>query len=442
MRSRYIILIALLLAGAVTMTLTTTSTASESESPELVPICGVCGPPLQEAAAEHGITVADRPSRVTIHTARNGSAHWTIRRSLSNATATRLQANHSRLGAIVAQAIQGGIVTAPEQRDISINGSTLVVQYRMPQFAHRSAGVLLVEFFHDAGHDEHRYLTWYNDRITVHAPEGMVVINQPLVAASQSNTVRWPAGQDYTHLGTGTFIVFGPDRGVISQARGQLAIAIEIGPRSIPGAILHGLPIMLILGAIGVSLVQHPRMVSLTTKQRQALLGAGVAILVLGLATSIGLREHQPARTTGLAIAALSSLLLAGLAVSSNREISPSTILTLTGGVALVGWWTAPTWFGLNYPVTGLFNWGPLSVVPGVFGAAGAALNQRDLASYGLLASTLLVAPLWFLPEGGADLSGGWVVIAIVWLLFWVGVILLFAVPTFGLGIHLARENR
>jgi hypothetical protein len=222
-----------------------------------VPICGVCGPPLEEAAAEHGISVADRPSHVTIHTARNGSAHWTIRRSLSKSTATRLQANHSRLSIIVAQAIRGGIVSTPQQRDVSIKGSTLIVQYRVPEFAHRSAGVLLVDFFHNTGHDEHRYLTWYNDRITVHAPGGMAVVNQPLAAASQSATVRWPAGQDYTHLGTGTFIVFGAAHGVISQAQGQLAIAIEIGPRLIPGAILHGLPVLLVLGAIGVSLVQR-----------------------------------------------------------------------------------------------------------------------------------------------------------------------------------------
>ena len=217
MRPRFLLLAALLLAAAVTMGLASVPSSTGGpdgpQGPELVPLCGVCGPPLQDAAAEHGITVADRPSTLHIQVARNGSARWTIRRSLSNATAANLRANDSRLRSIVYRAIRGGTVTETKYRTMTVNGTTLRVQYRVSSFAHRSAGVLLVDFIHGAGRDEHRYVTWYNDRITVRAPAGMSVVNQPVAASTQPQSVQWPAGKDYTHLGTGTFIVFASDRG-------------------------------------------------------------------------------------------------------------------------------------------------------------------------------------------------------------------------------------
>jgi len=204
-------------------------------SPQPTPVCGFCGGQFAAAADESGVNATVAESTVVVQVHGNGSATWTVRNRLSNGseafredpelletTATRLATDHYGLPE------ESSFVSA------RMDGDTAVLVSRDPDAAARHAGLLVVDYLHDGGHEP-----WYHvnaERFTVRGPEGTVVTNTPESGAVEGRNATWTGGSGGGYYGAGVdlegspYVAFGPDRSVGTRLRAGVALALATLP--------------------------------------------------------------------------------------------------------------------------------------------------------------------------------------------------------------------
>lgn len=157
------------------------------------PVCGVCDLDRTTPSGER-VVAGESELTVTVHA--NGSTTWRARADLA-AGADALAANESLRDAVGVEAAGDGIA---DPRDVTarLDGETLVVEYRDPGAAERSAGAIVFTPLTPAspnmpmvsGGEGPRYLT--ADRLTVRAAPGLVVRGSAAANATERRLVWTP----------------------------------------------------------------------------------------------------------------------------------------------------------------------------------------------------------------------------------------------------------
>ena len=215
MRSRFVFVVVLLV-----LFLAAAGTTAASPPPE--PLSGGCSDSLAESSAVHGVNLSIARCEISIHVHENGSSRRHTRFVLRSG-ADALGTNDQRRRTIVRNAFTPSGTDGADVRS-TVNGNTLVVTARGRNVAHQSAGVVLFDAFANPN------LYTDADAVTVHAPRGYRTANRPTENVTTNATaVTWAGDEDGAVL-ENTYAVFAPAGAFAGGLRGQVAIALAIGP--------------------------------------------------------------------------------------------------------------------------------------------------------------------------------------------------------------------
>lgn len=220
--------------------------ASAAASPRPIDVCGPCGERFaSEIGHETGTETAFASSVATVEIRRDGTGVWTVRNELANASAATYLRNHPDELRAVAES--GFDVHDTELRSVRVtDDDVLVLEYLMPGFATKTAGVWRVDYFRE----EPGAYTFYQlgaDEVTVVGPEGTRVTSGIPGGTDDGNRITMT---EYADHGDGSFVVFAPADDPLATGATWVAVGQAVGglvARNVlvlvvvPGAVLGGL---------------------------------------------------------------------------------------------------------------------------------------------------------------------------------------------------------
>jgi hypothetical protein len=176
------------------------------------------------AGENNGVNLTTGSSEVHVYLHGDGSATWVERIELNESGAAHLRGNETLQDRVLDWATEHSSA-APEPPDsVAVEENALVVTYDVPPRADRDPGDVLVgERFHR--HRSGRSVGYEvgADRAVLHAPDGMVVTNDPPAAERSRSTVVWQRS-----VASDTYVAFGPDQSKTTSWLTQAAIAAEV----------------------------------------------------------------------------------------------------------------------------------------------------------------------------------------------------------------------
>ena len=251
-------------------------------------VCGVCSDALVDAAAENGVAIDLVESSLTIQIDQSGTGHWTARVTLTGPGVETLRENQSLRDQIVQRVYERGYVAVEEPQSLttSMNGSTLLVEYEVPDMAHESAGgVYVVDFFYWHG-GEARWFYLAADLMTIRGPPGTVVSHAPADTTSDGDAVTWEGSdQRYDPLGVRNHVVFAPNGGAISSVATPLGIGIDVAQLKAQDVVATVAPFAILAAIIALLWRFGYRLAELSRLQLIALVGGPLAVVGLTAAT-------------------------------------------------------------------------------------------------------------------------------------------------------------
>ncbi|MFC7200113.1 hypothetical protein [Halospeciosus flavus] len=413
-------------------------------SPQPTPACHVCGTAFEERAGQYDEDSAGPDdavnvtrSTVDVHLAANGSARWTARTVLTNASADRLR-GWSRLDTFLRETLRSHWFGDPRDLSVHFEGDTLVVTFRVADPASRAFGVLLVdELYYAPG------LTYVNaESLRLHPPDGYVPTRVPTGASRTGNgSLVWhgsSAGNPFETTETGgEFAAFAPETTSRSVVRTDLAVAAALAPlvlSQLEGVYPPSLLVTVVaLGAyafLGKRLAgaRDPRQVGDAVAG-----GAGLVAVAGSLALVAGVESALAAVVVLTSVAVAVSCVLGGRGVSTPTRAVGATV-SLVFAVAV-----AATLVG---PVAGPFGFLTLTTLaaqPPVVYLLGHATARDSRARWGYrVAPAFLpaVAAVPLLPVGGL----GPFFLALV-LALWTAVVYVCSTPVYYAGYVLGTQS-
>lgn len=222
------------------------SAASATASPRPVDVCQPCGDRFaSHLGRETGTETEFTRSVANVEVRQDGTGVWTIRNELANASAAAYLREHPDELRAVAE--HGFSVHDAELQSARItDGDVVVLEYRMPGFATRTAGVWRVDYFREQP-GAYVYYRLGADELTVVGPEGTRVTSGMPGGTADGNRLTTT---EYRDQGDGSFVVFAPDDdplaagatwAAIWQAVGGVVLRNAVLLVVIPGAVLAGL---------------------------------------------------------------------------------------------------------------------------------------------------------------------------------------------------------
>ncbi|WP_049934890.1 hypothetical protein [Haloplanus natans] len=214
------LLVAALLVGSL---LGVVFAAPVTASPRPVAVCAPCERGFSAAARAHDTPVRIEHSTATMRVHRNGSATWTVENRLNDTTAFE---NASLRNAVARDAVA---VHDARLLSTSVDGDTIQMRYRTPDAATEApGGVLRVTHFRDDPG-----VTVYTglgaDRLTLVAPEGMVV-GIGLPGADVSDDDRRLTVTSFEGDGDGPFVTLVPEGDPLAPLWSLVAVALPLAP--------------------------------------------------------------------------------------------------------------------------------------------------------------------------------------------------------------------
>jgi hypothetical protein len=201
-------------------------------------VCSPCERGFVYAAQTHDVDVAVEHSTATMRVHRNGSATWTVENRLNDATAFEnaslrrsvaeeaIRIHDARL---LSTSVDGDSVERSSTGNRTQSGGTVRMRYRTPNVAtDASGGVLRVEYFRDDP-GAMVYTDLGADRLTVVAPEGLVV-GHPLPGADVSENGREMTVTSFDGGGDGPFVTFVSEDDPFAPLWSLVAIALPLAP--------------------------------------------------------------------------------------------------------------------------------------------------------------------------------------------------------------------
>lgn len=365
---------ALLAFVVVVAVLTPVAVSPVAAAPPPEDVCGACGTHLETAVEDAGGAVTVTESTLDVWVYENGSARVIAENQLAGDGADWVRDNREEVASNLAED-DDGLAAVPSDATIDVAGDRVSVAYEAPEFAHTSAGgVVLVDAFRDT------HSTGWEvnaDTFRLHAPDGYEFTAGP--GATELKT--WNGNDDHT---AAEFVAFAPDDGAVSTLATQFAIGIEVGPQFAAAAALTLVAPFFVLALVLAAL---PRLVA-------------------------GIGENGDVHRGALVITGASAALAAALTVSgtaSDYFMLPASVPLFAAATGVV--------------VGGLAARGRLADrrrlavaavgAPLAFAALAAAIGAARHPEVALptagraAASGLLAAQLWlFAPLGSADRAG------------------------------------
>jgi hypothetical protein len=364
------------LAG-VAILLSTLAVAPGTGAPPPRPLCDACGATFAETAAEHGVELTVVESTATVRVAENGTATWTVRNTLGEFD-PRLRTNESLRTAIADRAMWDTTLLGASLSDEGV----LTLRYREPGFAEPSVGGTLRS---GAFTERYGYRSLDGlgaDRLTVVAPDGMVVdrtVPGANVSADRSRTTL-------TALDRTGFVTFTQRGDAAGPLWSVLAIAVLLGPVAAANVIVSvGLP------------------------------AATFGVLVAGLCGVVGRFELDfgvPADRVGAVLGGLGAAVTAGALVSGAASLLGTADVTTFGagvGVAFVGatLLVPSVRDGFSFRTALVLAAVGLSLAVGTTVVAAPLFQGTGLLRSQTVALSFLVALFAFLPAGFALATRG-----------------------------------
>ncbi|MFB6121998.1 MAG: hypothetical protein ABEJ78_00875 [Haloferacaceae archaeon] len=297
------------------------TSAVATASPRPTPVCGPCDRPFVSAARSHGVDVEVERSTAHVRVHENGSASWTVENRVDADAARRFRDDPALLDDVATDSLAAREAEAVRA---SVDGRTVTMRYRTPDFARDAPGnVLLVTAFRDD--DGLRVYTGLGaDRLTLVAPEGRVV-DRALPGASVDG--REMVATEFDSRGDGPFVTLVPAGTQVAPLLSFVAVAAAVADvvaRNL--LLLVAVPLSAYLGLVsavawgvgrtdggerdperlaslvagfGLLLAAHPLFagaLSLLGSSSPALFAAGVGVVVLGGAGHPAVRDRLSPR--------------------------------------------------------------------------------------------------------------------------------------------------
>jgi len=399
----------LLAALASTVLLTTALLPPAAAVPPPADTCGACGPHFEEAAAAAGGDVTVASSSMDVYVAANGSAHVEVAVAVGDEDADWVAANAD---AVVAELAAGSDGLAPVPPDASLRTADGVatVRYDAPEFAHTSAGgVVVVDAF-----DDGRTAGWEvnGDELRLHAPEDYVVSHGPATAPVTS----WTTGDNVDSA----FVVFAPGGGPVSDAATQFALVVETAPEFLRAAAILLAPVLAVLAllwrAVGVTATRFgdwdARTLGAVTAAASAL--AVVALAAFGVVSTYLFVEGAAPLLTAVTGLAVGSLAATGRLASGRSVVAAAVGLPLALGAlaAAVGAYAHPA--VANWTVGRGLASGLLAAQVGAFVVLGATRGRTESSAWRRYAAVAAPAVGVVALLGPTLALFGWLVVLLV----------------------------
>jgi hypothetical protein len=218
--------------------------APATASPRPIAVCAPCDRGFVSAAQNHDHDVRIERSTATMRVHRNGSATWTVENRLNDSTAFE----NASLRRSVAQ--EATAVHDARPLSTSVSGDTVRLRYRTPDAATDApGGVRRVTYFRDDPGTA-VYTGLGADRLTLVAPEGMVV-GRALPGADVSDDGREMAVTSFEGDGDGPFVTLVPEDDPLAPLWSLVAVTLPLAPivaRNL--ALLVALPTLVFVGGL------------------------------------------------------------------------------------------------------------------------------------------------------------------------------------------------
>ncbi|WP_251341717.1 hypothetical protein [Haloplanus halophilus] len=324
--SRQRVLLAALVVGAVFAPL---ATGAATASPRPVPVCSPCERGFVSAAQTHDHPVRIERSTATMRVHRNGSATWTVENRLNDSAAAAFREN-----ATLRRSVAEDAVSIHDARLLStgVDGDTVRLRYRTPTVATDApGGVLRVGYFRDDPGAMVR-AGLGADRLTLVAPEGMVV-ERGLPGADVSD--RRMTVTSFEGSGDGPFVTLAPEGSLLAPLWSLVAVAAALA--GVVGRnllLLVALPSAVFAGGLALVAwtVGRTDLGSTTTPDRRALAVLGLGALALAhplYAGAVVAGSTPPLLAVGVGAVALGG----ALALPTVRDrLSPSRLAAVVVG--------------------------------------------------------------------------------------------------------------
>ncbi|GGL61554.1 hypothetical protein [Halocalculus aciditolerans] len=167
--------------------------------------CGVCTDALDDAAADHGVTVERGTSVMHVHVYANGSSRWTATVQLTDGAAA-LAANDTLRRAVVDTARHRVIVDDPVHLQSRVVDDSLRVTYLARNTSHTRLGVVRFDAFYASsaapfavGGEGAPYPG--ADTLVVHAPADHTVSGHGDTGSANATAVTWQGDSHARYAG-------------------------------------------------------------------------------------------------------------------------------------------------------------------------------------------------------------------------------------------------
>lgn len=175
--------------------------------------CGICTDALDQAGANHGVTLTQGQSKLVIQVYENTSTRWTATVELTDG-AGALQ-NDSLRRAIVSEVFdRARMVAEPTHVTSHLSGQSLIVSYRDPGAAETQDDTIVFTRFH-ATEPQSPFVvggegTPYPgaDTAVLRAPSGYTVTGDYASATEAETAVRWHSDESNGHIDRSTRVTF------------------------------------------------------------------------------------------------------------------------------------------------------------------------------------------------------------------------------------------
>lgn len=220
-------------------------------APPPTQLCGVC----ESEIVGDGIDGATGPETLDVYIDETGDSRWVARVPV-NASAAERYEDPAALEAAVDDAWTSSHAARGDRRDVeaSLEDGTVVVNYTVEDVARPGVGeTWLVDYF-ATGTSNTRYQL-AADRVTIHAPAGTVITNEPRYATVDGGAATWTAEAD-GHLESDfddqTHLTYGPE-GLRGTASSYATIALERGPSALERGVVLGIGPGGVLAMVGLA---------------------------------------------------------------------------------------------------------------------------------------------------------------------------------------------
>jgi len=310
-------------------------------------ICGACDSTLEAQSSYHNVYVSSQSSSVTIQLYRNGSARWEITNNLTGEGVTALRENQSLATEIVRDSLEGWRTPTEQQRyrngksdlsniNTSFEGRAFHVRFWLHRMGEPGArDMLLVDELHHAHSPYLSVGSGYrvnSERVTIHAPPEMVVVNNPPGASVNESTVQWSGNL----ISKQTYLVFSDERSSTERMQADIFIAKTVFEWVWPSYLVNAFISVSVLGMFVISRLLQMKEITgrniLSAARAPLPMVAVVITLLVHIAVAIySLKIAGLPLLVGLLLAAV--LLIYGFVGASKWRLSTR----LTSGILIVG---------------------------------------------------------------------------------------------------------